>query len=692
MRCQNCGIEIDTRQENADGTIICPGCGTVYRKKAAIKNEPKELQGFGHPVHDQNNNNNHGSFWKWQIVAASLLVIAIIAVGFFGVNRLLSDARKRRDLLTEPSPTPVQMPATSPTPTPTPRPTATPAPTPTPTPAPTPTPTPFPTYNPGYSTYTTPPPYNSGYPSVYATPTPYSYPAYTPYYYPTPTPTPAPTAVPITDVYLQALLNAGTQIQAYNWQNNGLDSSDGTTRQVAFCDVTGDGSPEILYLYSVSNGSPRAAIKIGTYSNGSIREIYNFDQLDAKTGTHSYCFFTLKGDNSLYAYLNDPDPYNNAKFFKLSSHSNGTFDGSYLMGMSQSASGQVQYTTAYGSCTEAEFNTVLNQIRQGMDKVVFSGHMRTDGVFAIPAGISNISVTYEQAVSSLISGSNITAYYTFTDGINTGISANTPVPQVTITPQVPVITPPVVTPAPQITIAPTVPTVPPAVVTVTPTATPAPAAIGWVSSFKDELSGHRDAILQYSWQNGYAFMGESPAPSRPVAFTDFTGDGQFDMLYISAPGTTGTLGDSAQLKIVTFANGSLQEVYSSSDFDPISQAYPEYCVFQINGDTSLYLYESDLTGGAGNFYFYKLTPQGGKLTKNLQLSAVTSDGDSFLCKNASGEISLMEFYTALQQLTDNISQVLLSGHMRGNVFSIPGSVSSSALTYDEAIAALNSVK
>ena len=66
MRCQNCGIEIDTRQENADGTIICPGCGTVYRKKAAIKNEPKELQGFGHPVHDQNNNNNHGSFWKWQ--------------------------------------------------------------------------------------------------------------------------------------------------------------------------------------------------------------------------------------------------------------------------------------------------------------------------------------------------------------------------------------------------------------------------------------------------------------------------------------------------------------------------------------------------------------------------------------------------------------------------------------------------
>ena len=105
MRCQNCGIEIDTRQENADGTIICPGCGTVYRKKAAIKNEPKELQGFGHPVHDQNNNNNHGSFWKWQIVAASLLVIAIIAVGFFGVNRLLSDARKRRDLLTEPSPT-----------------------------------------------------------------------------------------------------------------------------------------------------------------------------------------------------------------------------------------------------------------------------------------------------------------------------------------------------------------------------------------------------------------------------------------------------------------------------------------------------------------------------------------------------------------------------------------------------------
>ena len=99
MRCQNCGIEIDTRQESSDGTIVCPGCGTIYRKKAAVKNERKEYK----PFNSSDPDSPHSSFWKWQIVAASILVIAIIAAGFFGVNRLLSDARKRRDLLTEPS-------------------------------------------------------------------------------------------------------------------------------------------------------------------------------------------------------------------------------------------------------------------------------------------------------------------------------------------------------------------------------------------------------------------------------------------------------------------------------------------------------------------------------------------------------------------------------------------------------------
>ena len=46
----------------------------------------------------------------------------------------------------------------------------------------------------------------------------------------------------------------------------------------------------------------------------------------------------------------------------------------------------------------------------------------------------------------------------------------------------------------------------------------------------------------------------------------------------------------------------------------------------------------------------------------------------------------------MKQLTDNITQVLLSGHLRGGLFNVPSSASVSSLTYDEAIAALNSVK
>ena len=713
MRCQNCGIEFDTRKESSDGTIVCPKCGTVYRKKAAVKNERKEYK----PFNSSDPDSPHSSFWKWQIVAASILVIAIIAAGFFGVNRLLSDARKRRDLLTEPSPTAMQVPAASPTatPTPTPRPTPTPTQTPAPTPTRTPTPTPFPTYAAQTNyTYPTATPYNAAYPPIYATSTPYpysySYPTATPYYYyPTPTPTPAPTPTPITEVFLRELLNNGTPIQGYNWQNTALDSSDGTTRQVAFTDVTGDGVPELLYLRTAQNSNPRAEIRIGTYSNGSYREIYRFDQLDDRTGTHPYCFFQLKGDSALYAYLNDPNPYNNAKLFKLSTQSNGTFDGSYLMGMTASAS-STQYNTMYGNCSETDFNGVLAQLRQNMDKVVFSGHMRSDGVLAIPAGYTNLSVTYEQAVSALISGTNLTSYYTKTDGIYTGTAAKTPAPQITPTPALP--TAPVITPPPVITPQPVItppvitapPVVTPPVITYAPVITTPPAPTTpvapptavpmttWNNAFKDELTAHKDAIAKYNWQNGYAFLGEQVSTPHPVAFTDFTGDGQPDLLYVSSTGGNGAVGDSAQLKIFSCSDGSMKEVYSATGFDEVSQAFPEYCVFLINGDSSLYLYESTLNAYAGNFYFYKLTPQAnGQLKKTLQLSATTSGPDTFECKNASGKITLQEFYIAASQLTSNINEVLLSGHLRDTLLTVPSSATDSSMTYDEAIKALNSV-
>lgn len=505
---------------------------------------------------------------------------------------------------------------------------------------------------------------------------------------PTPIPTPAPTPTPISDVFLLELINAGPQIRGYNWQNTALDSQDGITRQVAFCDVTGDGVPELLTLRTAQNGTSCAEIRIGKYDNGTYREIYRFDQLDARTGTHTYCFFQLKGDNSLYAYLNDPNPYNDAKFFKLSSHSNGTFDGRYLMGMSVS-SWQTQYTTTYGTITEAQFNNVMSQqLLPKLDKIIFSGHMRSDGVFAIPAGISNISITYEQAVSALVTRTNLTSYYTVTDGKSTGTAAQTPVPQTTPAPSLPtaqIIIPPAITYAPVPTLMPTpVPT--PQTIVIPPTTVP---YTSWSNAYNSELTSNQNAIAKYTWQNGYAFLGDDVPKARPVAITDFTGDGQPDMLYIASSGGNGAVGDSAQLKICTYSDGLLKEVYSEKEFDKVSQAFPEYCIFRIYGDDSLYLYESTMNAYAGNYYFYKLNRQtNGQLVKKLQFSATTSGVDTFQCKNANGQITLQEFYIGMTQLTSNIREVLVSGHLRDTLFSIPSSASDISLTYNEAIAKL----
>ena len=37
MICKRCGNEINTNNRRADGTIVCPSCGMIYRQKPAAK-------------------------------------------------------------------------------------------------------------------------------------------------------------------------------------------------------------------------------------------------------------------------------------------------------------------------------------------------------------------------------------------------------------------------------------------------------------------------------------------------------------------------------------------------------------------------------------------------------------------------------------------------------------------------------
>ena len=41
MICKRCGTEIDTTIREADGSVICPSCGTKYRQKTTPKPEPQ---------------------------------------------------------------------------------------------------------------------------------------------------------------------------------------------------------------------------------------------------------------------------------------------------------------------------------------------------------------------------------------------------------------------------------------------------------------------------------------------------------------------------------------------------------------------------------------------------------------------------------------------------------------------------
>ncbi len=94
MFCKYCGTEINTSIREADGTVVCPGCGTVYRSKSAtqppqeqapIKAENKQSAGMNgagrKSAHNAPRKKREHSFVAPAL--ATVIVIAILLGGYF---------------------------------------------------------------------------------------------------------------------------------------------------------------------------------------------------------------------------------------------------------------------------------------------------------------------------------------------------------------------------------------------------------------------------------------------------------------------------------------------------------------------------------------------------------------------------------------------------------------------------------
>ena len=110
-------------------------------------------------------------------------------------------------------------------------------------------------------------------------------------------------------------------IKNYNWQLSG-----GETKPIAFKDIMGDSTPEMIYLYAekvydTHNGknSGTAGMRVYTYLDGEAKSAYenkswsqNYVQTD-----EPYMLFQIQDDNALYAYCDTSKTYSGFEILRF---------------------------------------------------------------------------------------------------------------------------------------------------------------------------------------------------------------------------------------------------------------------------------------------------------------------------------------------------------------------------------------
>ena len=220
-------------------------------------------------------------------------------------------------------------------------------------------------------------------------------------------PTEAPTEPDYTEAYkayLTALNRAKAQIRGYDWQLNNFDSNDQVeTRPVAFADVCGDSTPEMIYAGKTSDYN--AYFFVITYPDELIMSINDSLDVWAAAGTQYY-LFTVKGDKALYCYHTGGDERSHFRIdrYTESGEYKGVMEKEEYLYRCEDESGTKILQKNGEDVSIATYNTARSEVLNNVDKVLMkgtNGAFMEDDVKAIMESKENISMTYEEAVEFL---------------------------------------------------------------------------------------------------------------------------------------------------------------------------------------------------------------------------------------------------------------------------------------------------
>ena len=220
-------------------------------------------------------------------------------------------------------------------------------------------------------------------------------------------PTQAPTEPDYTEAYkayLTALNRAKAQIRGYDWQLNNFDSNDQVeTRPVAFADVCGDSTPEMIYAGKTSDYN--AYFFVITYPDELIMSINDSLDVWAAAGTQYY-LFTVKGDKALYCYHTGGDERSHFRIdrYTESGEYKGVMEKEEYLYRCEDESGTKILQKNGEDVSIATYNSARSEVLNNVDKVLMKGtcgSFMEDDVKAIMEAKENISMTLEEAFEFL---------------------------------------------------------------------------------------------------------------------------------------------------------------------------------------------------------------------------------------------------------------------------------------------------
>ena len=140
--------------------------------------------------------------------------------------------------------------------------------------------------------------------------------------------------------YLELLTNKKQRIDLYTWQKGYHNNEyvhmeltkENLSRPVAICDIYCDGTPELIYIEG-DNSSPyntSSILKIVTYKNGSIKELYSTSLDEEYAEGVGYYFFQIQESNQLYFYYSIGDDYGRISWKVFNENQNGQIEPSLL--------------------------------------------------------------------------------------------------------------------------------------------------------------------------------------------------------------------------------------------------------------------------------------------------------------------------------------------------------------------------